>query len=159
MAANKSTTTSIYVIRSKAGPVKIGIAARPRNRLSQLRTSSHLPLFLDYAAEVPGNAKGLEDYVHKMLKDCRLSGEWFDISSDDAVAVILRAGGALGYHLERTDAAPTPKKPSVPPQRRPFKGRLRRSSSPAATPMAATFISRSPKPARASPGAGRFFTS
>ena len=115
MATNNSTTTSIYVI---PGPIKIGIATRPRNRLSRLRTSSHLPLFLDYAAEVPGNAKSLEDYVHKILKDCRLSGEWFDISSDDAVAVILGAGAALGYHLERTDTAPTPKKPSVPPQRR-----------------------------------------
>jgi T5orf172 domain len=65
--AEEMSGRSIYVIRSKLGPVKIGVARNARNRLSQLRTSSHVPLFLDYAAAVDSDVLVLEGRVHKAL--------------------------------------------------------------------------------------------
>jgi hypothetical protein len=99
---------SIYVIRSKHNVVKIGIAARPRQRLSGLQSASHSPLSLDYTATVTGDARTLEIHVHKALESRRVSGEWFRIASSRAISVIIGAAEALGYALARTDASPVP---------------------------------------------------
>src|SRR4051794_19258305 len=101
---------SIYVIRSKPGPVKVGIAGAPRKRLSTLRTASAVPLFLDFAAETDGDIRALEQRVHALLAEKRVTGEWFKTKSSEAVAAVLQAAGELGVELH--DArAPRPPKP------------------------------------------------
>jgi hypothetical protein len=90
---------SIYVIRSAPGPVKVGIATNPRARLSQLRTASAVPLFMDFAAETSGDARALERRAHAILAGRRLSGEWFEVDSREAVAAVRRAAHELGVAL------------------------------------------------------------
>ena len=97
------TERSIYVIRCKPGQIKIGIAGNIRARLSRLRTSSPVPLFLDYAAVVDGDARKLEIAVHEALKDRRLTGEWFDVPSKRAVAIVRATASAAGYTLKDID--------------------------------------------------------
>jgi hypothetical protein len=113
MAANKSTTTSIYVIRSEAGPIKIGLSSDPRARLYNFQVASHQPLFLDYTAMVvAGDARRLESYTHEILKDYSTGGEWFAVSCDQAIDAIFSSAETVGCILDATGlrGAPRPKK-------------------------------------------------
>lgn len=99
---------SIYVVRSEPGPIKIGIAAHPRKRLSQLRTSSHVPLSLYYSAEGLGDVCELERRVHALLGEHRLAGEWFKIPVSRAVKSIKVA--AIGMGIDLIEPLPPPPK-------------------------------------------------
>ena len=74
----------VYFIRLNGlTPVKIGYSTKsgPQDRLDTIRTSS------PFGAELIGfilssNSKALETALHKELKDVRLHGEWFDITTE-----------------------------------------------------------------------------
>jgi hypothetical protein len=126
---------AIYVIRSDPGPVKVGIAANPRARLSQLRTASAVPLHLDFAAETEGDARALERRAHAILAGSRLSGEWFAVDSLSAVAAVRRAAQELGFTLRRTGMSSARHPPARTPRTRPSplaRGVWRRSRQSAA---------------------------
>lgn len=65
---------SVYFIGSNDGPVKIGIAANPQARLSNLQTGHHEKLRI--FAICDGGAEQEKAY-HKRFAAHRLSGEWF----------------------------------------------------------------------------------
>jgi hypothetical protein len=98
---------AIYVIRSEPGPVKIGIAGCPFSRLNSLRGGSPVPLYLDYAAEVDGSHRALERRAHEILAENRVTGEWFNVETQKALAAVLRAANELGVAL-----VPVPSRPS-----------------------------------------------
>jgi hypothetical protein len=64
----------VYFIGAPSGPIKIGIAVHPRQRLSSLQTSHHERLEL--LATCSGGM-GQEKRYHYQFKEHRLSGEWF----------------------------------------------------------------------------------
>jgi hypothetical protein len=68
----------VYFIRCEAPveekPIKVGIAARPRQRMVELRCSSPWPLTL--LRTVEGSLR-LEAALHRYLDADRLCGEWF----------------------------------------------------------------------------------
>ena len=97
--------TSVYVIASEAGPLKVGIAGNPRRRLSTLRTASAVRLGMVYSAKISGDAKAVERRAHELLTSGRLSGEWFDVPQNQAVAAIALAATELGCGLEPEGAA------------------------------------------------------
>lgn len=75
IAAIEATPQSVYFIGSESGPIKIGIAARPLDRLRGLQTGHHEKLEL--LATCAGGQPQERDY-HKRFADRRLSGEWFE---------------------------------------------------------------------------------
>ena len=65
-----------YVIRAgDTGPIKVGKAIDPEQRLRELQTGSWLELNLLHV--LPGYSQ-TEAELHSKLRDSRLRGEWFD---------------------------------------------------------------------------------
>lgn len=65
----------VYFVRSGThGPIKIGRAVDPHERLRQLQTGS--PVELRLLGTIPGGVD-LEAALHDLLGDSRLRGEWF----------------------------------------------------------------------------------
>lgn len=87
----------VYVIGSVKGPQKIGVAANPDGRLTQLRTGHPFPLAVHAHFEFPteAEARTVERTAHKALKEKRLSGEWFEITTSEAVAAVESAIEAI----------------------------------------------------------------
>jgi hypothetical protein len=69
----------VYFIGAASGPIKIGIALRPRERLSGLQTSHHERLELLATCE---GGQEQERAYHKLFKDRRLNGEWFERTAE-----------------------------------------------------------------------------
>lgn len=91
MIAN-STAKFVYVIGANADHHKIGVSINPEFRLAQLQTASPLPLRLAYTtAEMLDAAERIEAHAHWLLRDCRLSGEWFHIGVEDALKAVAAA--------------------------------------------------------------------
>lgn len=65
----------VYFIASEGGPIKIGIAINPENRLRGLQTSH--PSRLSILATCEGGSDQERAY-HLQFADRRLSGEWFE---------------------------------------------------------------------------------
>lgn len=70
------TPQRVYFIEDEAGDcIKIGVARRPRSRLSELQTGHASKLRL--IAHVPGG-KDLEAELHRRFAAHRIRGEWFE---------------------------------------------------------------------------------
>jgi Meiotically up-regulated gene 113 len=90
--------TTVYVMGSPRGPVKIGIARNPRRRHQAIQTGSAKPVRLLYSREIPAAlAPSVEGHAHWRVREHRLSGEWFDITyrvAKEAVDIAVELGGA-----------------------------------------------------------------
>lgn len=83
----------LYAISDGAGAVKIGVSGKVQHRLRALQVSHARALTLICSFPVL-EAKHAERYVHTLLADKRLLGEWFDITADEARTAIEAALGA-----------------------------------------------------------------
>ena len=107
---------AIYVIAADAnGPSKVGITTDILSRVRSLQTGCWMPLYVyDFRLALPKNMAGMkfnlaqlagkgaamaEADVHAALADCdlRMVGEWFDVSPEEAIAVIDKCA-ALGEY-------------------------------------------------------------
>lgn len=89
---DKAATRHVYVIGTLSGPFKIGVATNLRNRLSSIQTGSHLKVSAAHSVVVPAShAYAVEAHAHKLLKNVRLSGEWFNVSLVDAKSAVTQA--------------------------------------------------------------------
>lgn len=79
----------LYVIGPARGSVvKIGVSNHPGRRLSQLNSSSPVPLVIRWSR--PGSYP-LEERLHAHLARYRTRGEWFDLRGVDPVPAIQDA--------------------------------------------------------------------
>lgn len=69
----------VYFIGAESGPIKIGIAVQPGERLKTLQTSHHERLNLLAVCE---GGQTLEREYHKRFAAHRLHGEWFERHPD-----------------------------------------------------------------------------
>lgn len=69
-----ATPQFVYFIGAESGPIKIGVATKPPQRLRELQTSHHERLSI--LATCEGDME-VEKAYHKRFADHRLSGEWF----------------------------------------------------------------------------------
>lgn len=96
-----SSPAVIYVIGSEHGPQKIGVSRCPRRRLQQMQGLNPQPLRIAHLSEpLDLNAESVEAYVHWLLRDRQVSGEWFNIAAAEAKcaiasAILAVAGGAV----------------------------------------------------------------
>ncbi len=66
------------------GPVKIGVAADPEERVRTLSTAGPFPVRLLSVCQ--GN-HSRENYFHKLYAHARLNGEWFQLSLTEITAL------------------------------------------------------------------------
>lgn len=89
----------IYVIGSdQFDPVKIGISSAPINRCASLQIGNPFPLRIMQAYLLSKNESTfLEWNIHVVLKGMGfgVSGEWFDLTADEAMAVIQKCAQNL----------------------------------------------------------------
>lgn len=80
----------IYVVRAKGVGVKIGASANMKRRLPELQCGSGKKL--EIIAEIEcDNARSVEHKAHQLLRNKRLSGEWFSVRPERAVATVNKA--------------------------------------------------------------------
>ena len=91
---------AVYVIGDEAGRHKIGVSATPERRRAHLQTERKTKLTLVATYQSPtGRGWAIESKAHALLSDCRLSGEWFAVTADQAMETVQRA-------LEMVEATP-----------------------------------------------------
>ena len=96
--------TSVYVITSDIGLVKVGLSNNPQSRLATLQTGSGHPLKLAFALPIPnGRAAQVEAFAHNMMADERRVGEWFATTELRATAAVIAGAQYHGIGVEITD--------------------------------------------------------
>jgi hypothetical protein len=89
---------NVYAIQTEGGsrPVKIGISRDPSSRLRGLSGAQPFGIAIVHTSEVKdGLARTIERAAHAILKEKRLSGEWFDVTPEEAVSAIGEAIAAI----------------------------------------------------------------
>lgn len=82
--------TYLYVIGwDRAGPVKIGFTTNPTKRVAQLQTAqpNTLEIFHLCKVETP-KARIIENLIHKSNRRYKISGEWYDLTVEQAIAEV-----------------------------------------------------------------------
>ena len=82
--------TFVYVIAARPeGPCKIGFSVNPTKRLRQLQTGHPEILRIHHVQGFEEKrAKLIERIIHRTISYKRQTGEWFDLSVEDAVAEV-----------------------------------------------------------------------
>ncbi|MFC6720243.1 GIY-YIG nuclease family protein [Natrialbaceae archaeon GCM10025896] len=75
---NNEQTQKVYVIQHQLGPIKIGRAKDPRQRLKDLQVACPFQLKLR-KTQTPDNALEVEKFLHRKFQKYHLQGEWFDV--------------------------------------------------------------------------------
>jgi hypothetical protein len=108
---------TVYVVGVARNPVKIGLAAKLKERLISLQIGCPDPLIVHHSVRVPDHLGQLiESAAHRHFADRHRQGEWFNIDADEAIAELTRiaqeycdANGALarrsGDVLDRIEAS------------------------------------------------------
>lgn len=86
----KSKKKFIYVMQSRAGTLKIGVAANVQSRQKQLQTGNSDAIKIVKVFGPFNSANKLESLIHESLKESSLSGEWFSVSAPIACEAIDR---------------------------------------------------------------------
>lgn len=86
-------TDFVYFIRmGDDGPIKIGHALSPRDRLAELQTGNPYRLYLLHVVE---GGEPLERRLHEELASYRLEGEWFEPTERVRKVILREAMSAL----------------------------------------------------------------
>lgn len=80
----------IYVIASSPeGPCKIGYSNDPFKRLKKLQTGHPERLSVHHCIPfAPAHAPLVERKIHETVRHLRMSGEWFRLTVEDAIAEV-----------------------------------------------------------------------
>lgn len=81
--------TCLYVVGCHGHPVKIGLTQNLDKRIAALQTGFPHRLHPYLLVQVPSDkARSAERACHDKLKASRLSGEWFNVTPEQAVVVV-----------------------------------------------------------------------
>jgi hypothetical protein len=80
---------SIYIIGPTGNPVKVGFAENVTKRLMELQIGNPDQLIIHHILNFPAYAtEAVESAAHQRLAPFHRRGEWFNISADEAKAVV-----------------------------------------------------------------------
>ena len=103
---------SIYIVTEQgASALKIGIAGDPLRRLAMLQIGQARDLILAWSVIVD-RAEDVERAAHKILRDRRVRGEWFNCTVREAKAAIELA--MAGLDVEAVGPESKSRAPEVP---------------------------------------------
>lgn len=94
----------LYVVGRESGPVKIGFASDVRKRIMVMQTGCPFPILPLHCFEVD-NAPALERACHMFLREKRTNGEWFEITSDEALSAIYAVSKFMRVELDEIDVS------------------------------------------------------
>ena len=77
----------IYVMSDDTNLVKIGNSKNPNLRLKQLSTGNP-SIKMDYLSKEVGNCQEVESRVHCVMKELRVTGEWFHCDVQHAAGAV-----------------------------------------------------------------------
>lgn len=98
---------SVYVLKSEAGPVKVGIAKNVAMRAQGL--SQQQPFSVAVVEIFQTNkAREIEALAHKLLRAHRIRGEWFNVSAEKAVEAVKAAIFEADNKLEESASGHIP---------------------------------------------------
>ncbi len=81
----------VYAIRARNGGIKIGCTIDVARRLVELNRGRRLHLVV-LATAFCSDYQQAEKWVHRLLEEYRLSGEWFSCSDEEAITAVQVAG-------------------------------------------------------------------
>lgn len=86
----RNSKTFLYVIGRPEGPIKVGISSKPDKRVSSIQNGCPFPVEVHHRRKFYSReeARAAEAGFHKAHADRRLKGEWFDMQSAVAIALI-----------------------------------------------------------------------
>lgn len=77
----------VYVVENEVtGSVKVGVSSSPKKRLSSLQTGAEHKLNLVHVSDATVVVS--EKKVHNMLNEACIRGEWFNVSTDEAISAV-----------------------------------------------------------------------
>ena len=76
---------SVYVMLSGDGLVKVGVSEKPQKRALQIQKVLGVPITVERVFHT-AHAVVVERATHALLSEARVSGEWFHVSVETAVA-------------------------------------------------------------------------
>lgn len=85
--SSSKTKGYVYILETD-GCTKIGKSVNPEKRIETIRTTSGRHIKRVAFSEPCNNYSKIENEMHKLFKDKRIVGEWFDIKFDDAVKAL-----------------------------------------------------------------------
>lgn len=74
----------LYIIGNSTDRQKIGFSADVEKRLKSLQTGNPDKLFIHHKILCNGNHREMERKIHNELSYKRLSGEWFNLTPEEA---------------------------------------------------------------------------
>lgn len=92
--------TFLYIVGYQ-GSVKIGFAGNIKNRISALQTASPNKIECYACFSVADHIRHLERSIHHALRDKRISGEWFTVAPDEAIATVVRVSSLIRVEIAR----------------------------------------------------------
>lgn len=101
----------VYAISSEDGITKIGKASSPTRRVASLNTGSPVKLTLKYESPAMDAADLVEKLAHQLLAEKRLNGEWFSVSTEEAISAISAAIAMVERGILPTPPNPKKSKP------------------------------------------------
>lgn len=106
---SKSDIAYIYVMGIEGGPSKIGHSLSPERRKVQIEREENCRVVVTGKWDVGfARALAVERYIHWLLRDKHIRGEWFSASQDEiveAVETALSKGFHDGYVVPALDRA------------------------------------------------------
>ena len=75
----------VYLLINEEGKYKVGFTSRETDdRIKELQTGSHSKMHVVQEYESI-NARQIETIMHRFLKSKRISGEWFELTNEEAL--------------------------------------------------------------------------
>jgi predicted GIY-YIG superfamily endonuclease len=87
----------VYAIASENNAVKIGRARQPVKRMAHFQTGHYQQLTLAYSQPSTDDSQAslIERFVHHLLREKRMAGEWFAVTPDEAQRAIVEAASRV----------------------------------------------------------------
>lgn len=92
----------LYIISRDDGANKIGVSYEPKNRFRQIQHCSGHKMKLQYESEPLPEYRQIERNAHILFDRFALGGEWFRITTCDAIAAIKRLLAELKLPRQQT---------------------------------------------------------
>lgn len=80
----------VYVAKITDGMVKIGRSKDPERRLIYMQNQGRLKFSETFVSAVVPDCIEMETHIHRLLSEKKRTGEWFDITFDEAVSIVTK---------------------------------------------------------------------
>jgi hypothetical protein len=96
------TISYVYAISDEKSKIKIGVSGHPPSRVKQLQFECRNKLTLLHSLKCQENeAYRIERTAHRLIENKKVSGEWFEVSADEAINAIKDAAETVRKQVQQ----------------------------------------------------------